>query len=298
MKFINYDYWLNEKFTDESDPIHDMGIGIKHQYEKWAERHLSGKEYYTMTALIVAVDEKEYDFVKYLLAVANLDLNKRETFHDRGTVLRYAAARNDVKMLKLLIDAGANPNYVNDGMFLYMTSMGVSEETIKFCLKEIEKWNKIHKETKINEKFTDESDPIKDMGIGRIHRIKKWLDSVHVSEYKINDDGTIDTYQRAILQNLNLIQLPEYIQFGKITNGYFSISNNNLITLRGCPQIVDKGDTEYNGDFDCSHNNLTSLEFAPISITGSFVCNNNSKEFTKEDIKKYCKQIGHKIYNT
>ena len=28
MKFISYKNWLNEKFVDDTDPIHDLGIGI------------------------------------------------------------------------------------------------------------------------------------------------------------------------------------------------------------------------------------------------------------------------------
>jgi hypothetical protein len=28
MKFIGFKYWLNEKFTEDSDPIRDIGIGL------------------------------------------------------------------------------------------------------------------------------------------------------------------------------------------------------------------------------------------------------------------------------
>lgn len=48
MKFTSYKYWLIEKFTQDSDPIHDMGIGIDiprdfdntMEASKWLVRHL------------------------------------------------------------------------------------------------------------------------------------------------------------------------------------------------------------------------------------------------------------------
>lgn len=33
MKFCSYNYWINEKFTQDSDPVHDMGIGIESLFE-------------------------------------------------------------------------------------------------------------------------------------------------------------------------------------------------------------------------------------------------------------------------
>lgn len=33
MKFIAYKYWLNEKFTQDTDPVHDLNIGISSSIE-------------------------------------------------------------------------------------------------------------------------------------------------------------------------------------------------------------------------------------------------------------------------
>ena len=51
----------------------------------------------------------------------------------------------------------------------------------------------------------------------------------------------------------------------------------------------------HEGDFYCSHNNLSSLEGAPQEVKGSFYCYDNSKKFTEEDVRKVCK-VGGKIY--
>jgi hypothetical protein len=140
----------------------------------------------------------------------------------------------------------------------------------------------------INEKFTEDSDPIHDMNIGAIRLIKKWLDDHYIKHYTINNDGTIDVNYTVQLSNRLLEKLPDYIQFGKITNGYFSIRHNSLTTLKGCPYEILKEKSSFNGDFYCDHNNLTSLEYAPKKITGSFNCYNNDKYFKIEDVKKVC----------
>ena len=57
------------------------------------------------------------------------------------------------------------------------------------------------------------------------------------------------------------------VKFGKI-NGDFDCSNNELASLEGAPIEVE-------GSFNCSNNKLTSLEGAPIVVEGSFNCSNN-----------------------
>ena len=153
---------------------------------------------------------------------------------------------------------------------------------------------------KVFEKFTEDSDPIEDMGIGVIYQIKKWLKKYNIKNYMINYDLTIDVdgmvhfskYHNGLLSG----NFPEYIQFGKMINGYFSIRGCNLTTLRGCPTSISNGSTNFNGDFSCSDNKLTSLKYAPKEITGNFICNRNKRKFSEEEIIKICK-IGGNIQN-
>ncbi|MEO6303927.1 MAG: hypothetical protein ABIP51_12225, partial [Bacteroidia bacterium] len=70
--------------------------------------------------------------------------------------------------------------------------------------------------------------------------------------------------------------------------GYFNCSYNKLTSLEGCP-------TSVGGSFNCSSNDLISLQGCPTSVRGNFVCSNNKKDFTEEEVKKYCKVEG-KIY--
>ena len=57
------------------------------------------------------------------------------------------------------------------------------------------------------------------------------------------------------------------IKFGKVS-GSFNCSSNNLTTLEGAPQKVG-------GDFICGGDNLTSLEGAPQEVGGDFSCYQN-----------------------
>ena len=57
------------------------------------------------------------------------------------------------------------------------------------------------------------------------------------------------------------------IRFGHV-KGYFDCSFNELTTLEGAPQEVD-------GYFNCSHNNLTTLNGAPKEVGYDFYCSYN-----------------------
>ena len=55
---------------------------------------------------------------------------------------------------------------------------------------------------------------------------------------------------------------------GAMWEGNFYCSHNNLTSLEGAPEAVG-------GNFYCSYNNLTSLEGAPENIGGNFYCSGN-----------------------
>ena len=74
----------------------------------------------------------------------------------------------------------------------------------------------------INERFTDDSDPIKDMGIGMKHKIKEWLEYMNekysykcILNYKINDNYTIDA-DRVDMSYREIKTIPKYIKFNNI----------------------------------------------------------------------------------
>jgi len=86
-----------------------------------------------------------------------------------------------------------------------------------------------------------------------------------IENYTINSDGSVNVNGNVTLFNRELIKLP--LKFGKVS-GYFNCSLNNLISLEGCPQSVG-------GYFSCSNNELTTLEFCSQSVGSHFNCCSN-----------------------
>jgi len=142
----------------------------------------------------------------------------------------------------------------------------------------------------INEKFTDESDPIHDMGIGLQHKIIKWIKHINIKSanthcdgikhYTINNDGTIDCVGFVALPD-DCGNLPDYIQFNEI-QGDFIITKCGMTTLKGCPKKVY-------GEFDCRDNKLISLKYCPSYVERKFLCYHNNKNFSREYILRHCK---------
>jgi len=131
-------------------------------------------------------------------------------------------------------------------------------------------------------KFEKKSNPLVSLGVGKINQITKWLHEMEIKNYTINDDLTIDVLEDVYLDYKNIIKFPEYIQFNKV-DGYFSCDSTNLISLRGCPKII-------NFSFYCNNNMLTSLEGCPeIILRGDFHCQRNKIKFTIEDVSNLCK---------
>ena len=165
----------------------------------------------------------------------------------------------------------------------------------------------------INEKFTDESDPIKDMGIGLQHQTKKWIEYInstsgarHVNKidtYFIlnNDDGTIDVgkpfevisskdfhseIDAIVIRGDTMKQFPSFIKINKCYgNCYLNVSI--IESLRGCPRIV-YGDFILNADPE-----LKNLDYFPREIHGSvYVDRIHYDKLLELKVKRKCKIYG------
>jgi hypothetical protein len=129
--------------------------------------------------------------------------------------------------------------------------------------------------------FKKSDNSLVSLGVGQVALITKWLDEMGVTGYIINDDLTININGDVDLDSKNLEKFPSYIKFGRV-GGYFSCSNNHLVSLEGCPR-------EVGGGFYCGNNQLVSLEGSPREVGGSFSCSNNKKKFSEEEVRKVCK---------
>jgi hypothetical protein len=86
-----------------------------------------------------------------------------------------------------------------------------------------------------------------------------------ITNYTINDDGSIDVNGNVNLSFNYLIELP--LRFNKVSDN-FICSHNQLTSLKGCPKYIG-------GYFSCYNNRLTSLEFSPDYVDGYFDCEYN-----------------------
>ena len=103
---------------------------------------------------------------------------------------------------------------------------------------------------------------------------EKFLSEHNIKNYKLKfQHGTpsvmlVDVEGDVDLSHQNLIDDDitnlHRIKFN-IIRGNFNCSNNKLSSLNFCP-------THVNGDFNCSHNQLTSLKNAPKYVGGDFRC--------------------------
>ena len=82
------------------------------------------------------------------------------------------------------------------------------------------------------------------------------------------------------LRQMNLNKLPDILKNVNV-GGPFNCSVNNLTTLENAPKSVDES-------FYSSGNELTSLVGAPKYVGGIFVCNNNPGNFTEEQVRAVC----------
>lgn len=90
--------------------------------------------------------------------------------------------------------------------------------------------------------------------------------------------------------NINNKNLEKLTKQKKEIKGDFDCSHNNLTSLEGCPEIVL-------ANFNCSYNNLSSLKYSPRVIYLAFDCTGNKElKNIKEQVIKY--GIKASIYRT
>lgn len=96
-------------------------------------------------------------------------------------------------------------------------------------------------------------------------RIESILKKYNIKNYVINDDLTVDVNGDIDFRGADLKRFP--VKFGKII-GNFNCSNNQLETLNGGPNKVSE-------NFYCYNNNLTSLQGSPREVGENFWCVKN-----------------------
>ena len=119
--------------------------------------------------------------------------------------------------------------------------------------------------------------------------IEAWCDEMGIENYTINSQGEIDVDGGVLLMKKHIKSFKELpYKFGRV-KGSFSISaNEELISLKNCPD-------EVGGYFSCYYcSKLFSLEGCPKKVVKFFNCGNCGREFTEKEVKSLCKV--HSVY--
>lgn len=166
---MGYPKDVNEAFTEESDPIEDMGIGMLSQIKKYLkEEGYEGDIVHNRTNANIALDlfkdNAKYEFFKFLIKNSDLfDI----TPDDLITSLQISGMHKNWKAGKILIKNGTDlDKAIEDAKNRGFGTTATRLVLLKNNLESID----------INEKFSEDSDPIQDMGIGANEFIKslKW----------------------------------------------------------------------------------------------------------------------------
>ena len=83
--------------------------------------------------------------------------------------------------------------------------------------------------------------------------IEEICDKNGIENYTINDDGSIDVDGNVFMNGFDMYELP--LKFNNVTGG-FNCNDNNLTTLKGCPEKVGS-------EFHAGSNKLTEVDFCP-----------------------------------
>jgi len=121
----------------------------------------------------------------------------------------------------------------------------------------------------------------------------EFLDKVVYGDWTLTSEGKVDVDGWVNMSGMGMPLTNIPVKFGRVSR-WFDCSHNNLTSLDGCPDYVE-------GAFNCSRNNLTSLEFVPLYVGVGFYCYNNNltnyfKNIKEEDFKHWDK-LGWRWWN-
>ena len=200
-----------EKFTQQSDPIKDLGIGITLDEIKdfyYKVKNIAN-DFSFWTAADFIIKYKKYDYLQYLLDNYNI-IGASSIDH----ALRTAAYANDLKAFNILMkdDRGNLKTALDEFDRRLLRKRMINPKIlqaiydahgVKLHMQKIRKY--------IAEKFAEESDPVKDMGIGLVEKIRKGLTQI------TNDDKVIKFLSGPIIKQFGYNDKGKLIGYTQFT---------------------------------------------------------------------------------
>jgi hypothetical protein len=191
--------FINEKFSEDSDPIHDMGIGVFAKHNFKTEQEILNWFWLVLPVIFGGkipediiyntvdpgfLKEKYWDkYLNYLHKYIYLNGKEYNPQWEFNNAIHNALIRKGYKLYPSFEKEFKNSHY-KDKNYLKINES-------------------------LNEKFTEYSDPVQDMNIGDIHRFQKEYDIIktksrkQMSMYFFNNDYILAASEviRAMLKN-------------------------------------------------------------------------------------------------
>ena len=111
--------------------------------------------------------------------------------------------------------------------------------------------------------------------------IEAWCGEMGIENYTINSKDEIDVNGNVNLGGKSFEELP--YKFGRVKGNFTVSSNEELTSLKNCPDEVDG----YFSCYQCSK--LFSLEGCPKEVGKDFYCRRCKRKFTIKEVKSLCK---------
>ena len=78
----------------------------------------------------------------------------------------------------------------------------------------------------------------------------------------------------------------------KLSDGTWHVTDDLDLSCDVLTSLKSLNVSIVNGDFKCFRNDLTSLEGCPKEVGGDFICSDNYKKFTEDEVRSICNVKG------
>lgn len=136
-KFESYNSWINEKFTEDDDPIQSMGIGLMHEIDKFIEEESKNFRRIVIFDLYSKISfciyRKKYEFVDYLLSIMpDKDTNRINIYLDLAIQIK-----DNLDIIKLLINKYNADIYFRNQQPVLRAIQAGAYDVLKYFLEEL-----------------------------------------------------------------------------------------------------------------------------------------------------------------
>ena len=180
--------FVNEKFTQDSDAVHDMGIGVRSHLKQHSLEDIISKISFASSSHQIRICNDISRLMKLPLSEIYF-LHTFKNYITKDSKMFSLLTNKETKLVDTL-NTEVSGNGVNLSKYKSPNGIIVIEKSVGFYTVilygdiNVAAYFYFDKNNNVNEKFTEDTDAIHDMGIGMDHLIKKWIEDELYMDYK------------------------------------------------------------------------------------------------------------------